>query len=290
MQDIWLNSVGTIYQHLARRSIPCERHARQVLALQGGPSPESRITSVKEVVQLLKNRNVVERAIHMFKHQIRMNYNLREEDPREYGPIVRPPYLTRIERSRFIRSYYQLWALMKIGEPAEWLARLESMTIKQLLHLMGIARYNGLKNDSQSISPPHRENFDIISPYSLEDPRSRLELWQWSGLVIQKRLDRYGAVDLQSEDLILQVKNTKLIRQYAFDNEYDNFLIISDGYQQIIKKTVRSTRVWKPSSEKGWDWELWEDSSDEDNSDEDTSAGDNTAGDITAGDNTAGDN
>ena len=54
-----------------------------------------------------------------------------------YGPGARkhPPSLTRTERSRFTRSYYQFWGMMELDRH-EWPSRLESMTSLKQLYLL----------------------------------------------------------------------------------------------------------------------------------------------------------
>ena len=53
-----------------------------------------------------------------------------------YGPGARqhPPTLTRTERTRFIRSYYSVWGLMKVDR-SEWDSRLQGMTSQELHYL-----------------------------------------------------------------------------------------------------------------------------------------------------------
>ena len=65
---------------------------------------------------------------------------------------------------------------MKIDDDAELEARLQSMTIQQLLHLQGIASPNGLTHSDESVPSLLSENFDTKSHWSLEDPKSRIEL------------------------------------------------------------------------------------------------------------------
>ena len=99
MQDIWLNNVATIYEHLRRLNIPCERHARKVLALQGGPPAESRITSARDVIQMMRNRNEVERATRTFECQIHYRIVFRNSHARErcdLAPLQHPPHLTAL--------------------------------------------------------------------------------------------------------------------------------------------------------------------------------------------------
>ena len=64
----------------------------------------------------------------------------------QIGPCVygsealrHPPYLTKTERPRFIRAYYQLWGFMIIPQTV-WQARIESMRLKELYHLCDISK------------------------------------------------------------------------------------------------------------------------------------------------------
>ena len=267
MQEVWLDNVETIYKYLARHSIPCERHARQLLALQGGPPLESKIASAKQVIQMMKNRDMVERAICTFEHQIAHRVESRNSRAQNYhglGPLLHSPSLTRTERSRFTRSYYQLWGIMQLGEFAELEPTLQSMTIKQLLHLQGIASPHGLTLGDESIPGSQRKSFDIDSVLSLEDPIFRISLLELMEAEIDRRIYGYNNMDLLFEDMDPQYENTDMIKAYAFGDGYYDFLIIWDNYQAPIKQVVRRTRAVKPSSEKGWDMEVWEESSDED--------------------------
>jgi len=70
LQDVWLENVATIYNHVARDSIPCKRHERDFLADQGGTSPETEITCAEDLVRMTKNRQVINMALHQFERQI----------------------------------------------------------------------------------------------------------------------------------------------------------------------------------------------------------------------------
>ena len=260
MQEVWMDNVETIYKHLARHSIPCERHARQFLALQGGPPLESGIASAKHVVQMMRNRSVVERAICTFEHQIVHRVESRSSRAEDYhglGPLLHSPSLARTERSRFTRSYYQLWGMMQFTEFAKLETTLRSLTIKQLLHLQAIASSHNLTRGHQLILGSQRECFDINSVFSLEDPISGISILELMETEIDRRIYRYDNMNPKNE-------NTGIIKHYAFGDGHYDFLIIWDNYQAPIKHAVRNTRVKNLDSEKGWDWEVWEESSDED--------------------------
>lgn len=74
-----------------------------------------------------------------------------------YGPGARqhPPNLTQTERPRFIRSYYQLWGMLKINE-AEWQTRLESMKLKEHCHLYEMSQLPGSFGGGEEMLPPPR--------------------------------------------------------------------------------------------------------------------------------------
>ncbi|KAL8981332.1 MAG: hypothetical protein Q9205_003851 [Flavoplaca limonia] len=138
LQDVWLEGVTTIYRHVAKVSITCEPHARILLADQGGPATKVGIRSAKNVHQMLRNQSMVYKAIAQFESDIVSKVRtggLRAEE--YYGPGIdgHPPYLTRTERRRFIRSYYQLWGLLKLDNLQQRQSRLHSVSLKQLLYL-----------------------------------------------------------------------------------------------------------------------------------------------------------
>ncbi len=70
LRDVWLENVATIYNHVARASIPCKRYARDFLADQGGTSPESEITCAEDLVRMTKNRQVINMALPQLERQI----------------------------------------------------------------------------------------------------------------------------------------------------------------------------------------------------------------------------
>ncbi|CAF9935374.1 MAG: hypothetical protein HETSPECPRED_009768 [Heterodermia speciosa] len=262
LQRVWLNNVATIYKHLARQSIPCERHARHFLALEVGPLPESRITSVKEVAQMMKNRITVESAIRAFETDTNGRRTvLNREDPNDFTVIRQPVPLTRTERSRFTRSYYQLWGVMTIDDPAELEARLQSMTTKELLHLRGMTC---LIRSRELIWRSQCDNVETNSQYHLEAPISKWRLWEMrdtsakmSGAEIRRRLRGYHNISPNSEDMLM-------IRNYAFDERYFGYHFLYDRHQTRVKDAVCRKRSKKPIFEKETHWELWDGSSDED--------------------------
>ena len=70
LRRIWTMNVTTIYSHVATRSIPCERHARRFLADQGGPATDCPTLSASDVICMLRNSCVVDKAMLQFEKDI----------------------------------------------------------------------------------------------------------------------------------------------------------------------------------------------------------------------------
>lgn len=67
---VWTSNVTRIYHQVAPRSIPCERYARRFRADQGGPAVECWKLSPADVVCMVRNACVVEKAIIQFEREI----------------------------------------------------------------------------------------------------------------------------------------------------------------------------------------------------------------------------
>ncbi|TVY32683.1 hypothetical protein LSUB1_G007619 [Lachnellula subtilissima] len=143
---IWTENVTTIYNEVSPRGLSCEHYARIFLSDQGGPTPEKQL-SAQDVFCMVRNSRRVERAILQFELEIVPKVKCGVYDaPESYGPPVpgrnrHPPHLTRGERARFIRIYYQLWGLMKLETPNVQ-ARLDSIRLKDLFLLYEMSRLN----------------------------------------------------------------------------------------------------------------------------------------------------
>lgn len=66
---IWTTNLTAIYIEIAKRSIPCERHARVLLADQGGP-PLNAPLSAEDMLRMVHNARVVQKAILQFEKEI----------------------------------------------------------------------------------------------------------------------------------------------------------------------------------------------------------------------------
>ena len=176
-----------------------------------------------------------------------------------YGPGARkhPPNLTRRERRRFTRSYYQLWGLMKM-DPDKWQSRLESMILKQLYEVYEISHI------WQSIGREEVRPYRVfayaqpgsVSAINQQRSKERVDLgeriWQYIEQIFQrfyhKEADNFWVVDVPYEGA-------------------HGFLVMWDHWQPSQKfflcggqQTVPPTK--RPSFEEQKQY-LWEDSSDD---------------------------
>lgn len=70
LRRTWTTNVTTIYSQVASRSIPCERYARCFLADQGGPATSYPTLSVRDVLCMVRNSFVVEKAMLQFERDL----------------------------------------------------------------------------------------------------------------------------------------------------------------------------------------------------------------------------
>ena len=69
LRHTWATNVTSIYSQVASRSIPCERYARRFLTDQGGPATNCPTLSARDVICMLRNSCIVEKAIlHCEEH------------------------------------------------------------------------------------------------------------------------------------------------------------------------------------------------------------------------------
>ncbi|KAI4276430.1 MAG: hypothetical protein LQ337_002480 [Flavoplaca oasis] len=249
LRDVWLKGLTTIYKHVAKRNITCERHARYLLADQGGPPPEAGIQSARNVYQMMRNQNMVYKAIAQFASAIVSKvrtHGLRAAE--YYGPGVdsHPPYLTRTERPRFIRSYYRLWGLLSIENIERRQARLQSLSLKQLLYLCEISWLPHGMGPGEYLNP---ETEAMVLQQRIQ---AREKLSQW---ILQHTESTYQRIHGQDMELIWVI---------AMDEGYGDFLVMWDHWHNSLKEVVCGRRAKEPPFKKGMHLELWEESLNED--------------------------
>ncbi|CZR66584.1 uncharacterized protein PAC_16485 [Phialocephala subalpina] len=214
------------YRHVSPRSIDCEPFARRFRADQRPCHTPVEIStlSLVDVVCMVRNAFVVEKAISLFERQIVRRVKLGSNNsPLTYlqykcatGHNRRPPYLTHTERPRFIRIHYQLWGMMKL-DPGEWQARLEKMRLKDLYFLF-----------EMSVAPPTSPN---------AEPDSGRDI-NWSKS--QKRRDLKRKTWAHIEDIYQQVQEEKpeQLDVYALEDGWPPFVAIWDHWQYNLKEWV----------------------------------------------------
>ena len=72
----------SIYSQVAPRSIPCERYARSFLADQGGPAVDIPKLSTRDVLYIVRNSCMIEKAILQFEREI-----VRRVKSMSYAPV-----------------------------------------------------------------------------------------------------------------------------------------------------------------------------------------------------------
>lgn len=70
LRRIWTTNVTSIYSQVAPGSIPCERYARSFLADQGGPAIDVPTLSTRDVLCIVRNSYMIEKAILHFEREI----------------------------------------------------------------------------------------------------------------------------------------------------------------------------------------------------------------------------
>ena len=167
-----------------------------------------------------------------------------------YGPeaLRHPPHLTKPERPRFIRAYYQLWGFMIIPQTG-WRAQLESMSLKELYHLCDISKL------TQNIG---REEED--APLYWEGPPHTPHHLNFVTSVRREQLSR------QSWKCIEKITRDRLGQRpdwpwhHAPTEGYHCFLVMWDHWQDDLKACCGLNRPQDPQDA---DKCLWVDSSDE---------------------------
>lgn len=69
-RHICSENVTTVYKHVGPRSIRCHQYARILLNDQGGPTSDSSDLTVDDVLRLLRNSRIAEKAVGKFNRDI----------------------------------------------------------------------------------------------------------------------------------------------------------------------------------------------------------------------------
>ena len=173
--------------------------------------------------------------------------------PKGARPRYHPSTLTRTERPRFIRSYYQLWGMLKL-KPAQWQSRLESMTLKRLFELHEMTKiWQSIGREEVRPAPrwPNpKPNYvpDIDKGRSKERVTLEKKIWQ------------------HIENTYRSIHNAEPDAPWAYTLEegVDGFVVIWDHWQPELKDIVLGQRpvemYTRPDFVRQY---LWDDTSDE---------------------------
>ena len=259
LRDIWLTNISPIYRRIGPRSIPCERYARRLLADQKGLVNEALILSAEEVLRIVKNSYVIEKAVYQYESKINHKVKGRGRTLENYDSKTERRknhiYMTCTERSRFIRTYYQLWGLMKLSGPAKCHSRLESMTMKQLyrLHETCDIPWNiGKEEELDPILKPRIEGQPSVTEmqHAISKERRVLKEMTWRHImeIYSRTHDNNEAPEIATDGM--------------YFGSY-TFVTMWDHYQDILKDVVCGYHRKEPPFLKVLNRQLWDDTSDE---------------------------
>ncbi|KAJ5105831.1 hypothetical protein NUU61_003178 [Penicillium alfredii] len=253
LRRIWLENAVVIYPHLAARSIPCETHARQFLADQDFSVGRSSQLSALGVRRMIRNAHIIEKAIQQFEKEVvcKVKTGGLPAAPFYGKGQGHPPFLTRSERRRFIRTYYQLWGMLKLDH-AESQRRLESMTVKQLYHLCEMCRLPQ-SIGHEEVLPAEAEGKNLENTHLVERgrPPDRDVLLERAWHCLEQTYVRVH--DEDADEPWLEAK-------------YEGYLwwiVIWDHWQPSLKALALCHRGMGPPTRLDIEKELWDESSDE---------------------------
>lgn len=250
LREYWLTEVPTIYRNVGPRSISCERHARSFLATQKGADKSFSSLSVTDVVCILKNARIINKAVAQFESQIVSRVRMvghRAEDYYGDGAVRHPSHLTRTERPRFISSYYQLWGLLEINNVAVWDAKLASMTLKQLFHLYEMSKLpQSIGRGEEVVQPPRHSDAEAEPIFAINYAASKERIV----------LERLVLKHLEETYRRTHGKDLQPIEAYAGEEGSGDFIAMWDHWQPSLKEVIRGRRSNKPPYRKVLDLEL----------------------------------
>ena len=269
LRQVWSTSVIPIYNSVAPQSIAFERDAHRFLIDQIGQKLDSPMTA-EAVVQMVRNARIVEKAILQFEQEIvgrvRGKITLKvvligailtfrspadgasPEDFYGARATKHPPNLTTTERTRFIRTYYSLWGLMKL-DPAEWPPRLESLTQQQLYYLLDLAKLTQSIGYEEDIPPPPFPNSppDSIHAINMGQSDKRIALEN----TLHERIQHISQRFFQ--------RDAGYPIAYAKGNGFLFFVALWDHWQPYLEDMVshlsRSTIKLSPEETRRYFWD-----------------------------------
>lgn len=147
--------------------------------------------------------------------------------------------------------------MLKMNE-AELQTRLESMKLKELCHLYEMSQLPGSFGGGEEVLPPPR--YSIKNP----NPQNRYHLYP---TVSEKRVKLERMILEHLKETYRRTHEGEQmdgIWAYSQEDGFDGFMVIWDHWQVNLKEVVCKVYSRNPHLNKGYNWELWDDSSDED--------------------------
>ena len=139
-----------------------------------------------------------------------------------------PPYLTRPETRRFVRTYYSLWSLLRISSDL-WQARLSCLSLRDLYYTHELCRIpQSIGREEYQVSSEKRKLLRDAIWEHIEATHLALHGEEWSG---------YDYLFIEYED-------------YDFGRFWDH-------WQYFLKHTVCGSKSspWRPDPDKAHLWE-----------------------------------
>ena len=143
------------------------------------------------------------------------------------GAHKHPPTLTRTERTRFIRSYYLIWSLMRL-DPSKWEPRLQAMTSQELYYLREMANLTQSIGREEDVPPPMFPDQPPDSFHSINQGRSekRIALEEKIWEQVQRNSRQFFDRDAQDTSI------------YAKHEGFLCFVVMWDHWQPSLKDIV----------------------------------------------------
>ena len=166
-----------------------------------------------------------------------------------YGPGAHkhPPTLTCTERTRFIRSYYSLWGLMRL-DLSECDSRLQAMTSQELYYLWEMTKLTQSIGQEEIVPPPMFPDEPSDSVHSINSGRS------------EKRIALEGIIwqQIQRNSWQFFERNAQDPSIYTKHEGFLWFVVLWDHWQPSLKDLVChqsvSPRKLSPAVQQQYFW------------------------------------
>ncbi|KAF2795960.1 hypothetical protein K505DRAFT_373551 [Melanomma pulvis-pyrius CBS 109.77] len=252
LRGIWIEHTDLIYRQVAPRSIRGEKHAR---ALQFAISGNTKITP-NGALSIKHRANFVGSIMNQFNDQVAKNRRANNFGSFYPPDGICPRKLTKTERRRFIRTYYQLWNLIQIDEQ-QWQPTAASLSMKQV-YLLREMCWIPLPIGEDLPGPQMKQFFPDFMFYEYEGRRGKL------GSALQETINDHA----KKKDSWWINDCPWLVRKETKNEGYAGFHLLWDHGKDALKQyCLGRPRLHQVSlSEEEMEYErqhLWAETSDE---------------------------